>query len=47
MKQVGYQNVTYKLYEGLRHEILNEKCKETVYQDVLEKLEEWIGNIQR
>lgn len=47
MKKVGYQDVTYKLYDGLRHEILNEKCKETIYQDILEKLEEWAENIRR
>lgn len=28
-------NVSMKLYEGYRHEILNEKCKDEVFQDVL------------
>ncbi len=35
----GYP-VTFKLYSNMRHEILNEADKETVYGDVLAKLEE-------
>lgn len=35
MKKVGYQNVTSKLYEGKRHELLNEDNKLEVYQDVI------------
>lgn len=35
MKQVGYRNVSGKMYEGMRHEICNEKGKEQVYQDIL------------
>lgn len=34
MKNVGYQNVSYRLYGGMRHELLNEKGKEQVYEDV-------------
>lgn len=32
--KAGVQDVTLKLYEGLRHEILNEKEKETVSADI-------------
>ena len=35
MKDRGYTNVTSKLYDGMRHEILNEIGKEQVYADVL------------
>lgn len=35
LKEVGYPRVTYKLYPHMRHEILNEKGKMKVYQDVL------------
>lgn len=35
MKVVGYKNVHYKLYPGLRHEILNEVNKEIVYNDII------------
>ena len=35
MKEVGYTNVSSILYPGMRHEILNEKGKERVWNDVL------------
>ena len=35
-KQIGLQNVSMRLYEGGRHEMLNEINKEEVYADVLE-----------
>lgn len=35
LKKAGYQNVTYKKYEHMRHEILNEDQHEVVYEDVL------------
>lgn len=34
MRSVGYRRVKGKLYPGMRHEILNEKGKEKVYQDL-------------
>ena len=39
MKQVGYRHVTGKLYPGMRHEILNEKNKLTVFQNIYQYLE--------
>ncbi len=38
----GYQNVTQKLYPGLRHEILNEGDMQ-VWQDVCDTLLRWLG----
>lgn len=38
MKQLGYNNVCSHLYEGLRHEILNEPNKDIVLNDILEFL---------
>ena len=35
MRRVGYQTVTSKLYEGMRHEIHNEVDRQTVYKDAL------------
>lgn len=35
MQKVGYHNLTGKLYDSCRHEILNETIKEDVYQDIL------------
>lgn len=35
LKKIGYKNVTGKLYEGLRHEILNEKNNTEIYGDII------------
>ena len=32
--KVGVRDVSLKLYEGARHEILNEQCKSEVYEDI-------------
>ena len=34
-RQRGYQRISSKLYEGMRHELLNETEREQVYQDIL------------
>ena len=38
-QKVGVRRVECRLYPGLRHEILNEAERETVYQDILRWLE--------
>lgn len=38
LKELGYKNVTCKLYKDLRHEILNENEKEIIYKDILKFL---------
>ncbi len=40
LREVGYHNVSGKLYHGLRHEIQNEPEKEMVFQDLLQFIEE-------
>ena len=35
LKQIGYQNVESKVYDGMKHEVINEEGKEQVYQDIL------------
>ena len=42
MRRVGYRDVTYRLYPHLRHEILHEKGKEQVYEDMCSLLKSWI-----
>lgn len=39
LKKLGYINVTNRMYEGLRHEILNEINKEEVYGDIINFIE--------
>lgn len=34
-KKLGVKNVSHKVYDGLRHEILNEDRKEEVYKDIV------------
>ena len=38
LADVGYSDVTSAIYTGMRHEVLNEKDKETVWNDVLEHI---------
>ena len=40
MKNVGYTNVTSKLYPNVRHEILNDKSKEEVIEDIIKFMED-------
>ena len=41
MKTIGYENVTSKLYPNVRHEILNDTCKEEVIQDIIQFMNEY------
>ncbi len=38
LADVGYSDVTSAIYPGMRHEVLNEKGKEAVWNDVLEHI---------
>ena len=40
LKKTGHTNVTLKLYEGARHEILNETNRAEVYLDIIDWLDE-------
>ena len=39
LRELGYENVTGKLYEGMRHELHNEFGKEEYFQDLLRFIE--------
>lgn len=41
LQLAGYEDVTYRIYEGMRHEILNETGKQQVYEDIYGRLERW------
>lgn len=47
MKKVGYTKVNHKLYQGMRHEILNEIGKENVYADVTGFFDSILAFIER
>ena len=40
LKKTGHRNVSMKIYEGARHEILNETNRDEVYADIIEWLDE-------
>lgn len=40
LKKTGHRNVSMKIYEGARHEILNETNRDEVYSDIIEWLDE-------
>ena len=42
IREAGIQDVAMKLYEGDRHEILNETDRELVYEDIYEWISEKI-----
>lgn len=44
MQYAGYENVTYRLYPKMRHEILNETDKQVVYDDIADRLDFWRKN---
>ena len=37
--KVGVKNIEKKLYKGMRHDILREKDKENVYNDIINWIE--------
>ncbi len=39
LKKTGHHNVSKKMYEGARHEILNEINREEVFADIIERLD--------
>ena len=46
LKKTGHKDVTMKIYEGLRHEILNETNREEVFDDVANWLDEKVGSVK-
>lgn len=45
-RRAGVRDVELKLYPGMRHEILQEGCKETVYGDICQWLETKLQSVQ-
>ena len=39
----GVQNIDFRYYENCRHEVLNERSKSVVFQDVLDWIQKQIG----
>lgn len=43
MRERGYENVTFHLYPGYRHEIHNEKGKDLVWNDIADTVDLWVN----
>lgn len=46
MEKIGYESVSHRLFDGMRHEILNEKNNSIVYKDIAKSLFSWIDRMQ-
>ncbi len=44
LRTTGHENVALRLYEDMRHEILNEKGQAAVYGDIMDFIEDGIGD---
>lgn len=44
LQQIGYEQVTHTLYEGKRHELLNESNKAEVMIEIVKFLEMWLNS---
>lgn len=47
MVQVGYSDVSSAIYEGMRHEVLNEINKKVVWEDILNHINNWLSACMR
>lgn len=45
LEKVGYESVSHRLFDGMRHEVLNEKNNTIVYKDVAKTLFSWIDRL--
>lgn len=45
MKNVGYKDVSYRIFDGMRHEILNETGNKEVYEDISTTLSKFLQKL--
>ena len=45
MEKIGYDGISHRLFDGMRHEVLNEKNNIIVYKDIAKTLFSWIDRI--
>lgn len=45
LEKIGYGSISHRLFDGMRHEILNEKNNTAVYRDIAKSLFSWIDRI--
>ncbi len=45
LEKVGYESISHRFFDGMRHEVLNEKNSMNVYKDIAKTLFSWIDRI--
>ncbi|MDO4863187.1 MAG: alpha/beta hydrolase [Ruminococcus sp.] len=45
LDKVGYESVSFRLFDGMRHELLHEKNSMNVYKDIAKTLYSWLDRI--
>lgn len=45
LNKIGYESTSHRLFDNMRHEVLNEKNNVTVYRDIAKTLFSWIDRI--
>lgn len=45
LEKLGYESVSHRIFDGMRHEIINEKNNTVVYKDIAKTLFSWIDRI--
>ena len=47
IEKVGYESITWRFFDGMRHDILHEPERDTVYKDIAKSLFSWIDRLER
>lgn len=42
LEKAGYESISHRLFDGMRHEVLNEKNKQNVWKDIAKSFFSWI-----
>ena len=45
LEKKGYESISHRFFDGMRHEVLNEKNNINVYKDIAKTLFSWIDRI--
>ena len=45
LDKAGYESVSFRLFDGMRHELLHEKNSVNVYKDIAKTLYSWLDRI--
>lgn len=45
LENAGYSSISHRLFDGMRHEVLNEKNNSLVYKDIAKTLFSWIDRL--